>query len=212
MDYLSKQEKCFLLIPWYCFVLVFGSASVAEWCRTLHVTPFGLALKVITFDFDQETVAAKVETPQQDWPGVYVKQRGEWVALAAEAVGYRQPSGWHLYRGGVDTLAVIEGEHSQTSVTLPVEVKVITAGNENPSDFVLVRLRNSKRDERDFRVAHSGFGGTTLGMDRDKVACCEFREVSRREYTTTLPTSVTPGEYALLPPSGQRVFTFRVLE
>lgn len=157
--------------------------------------------------------------------GVYAKKEGAWIALEPELVSIKQSSAFRMYTGGVDTNGYIGGASSKTTLKTPLEIMLVTAEGVSASEYQLVRLRPSnKNNTREFRVGRFGFGGGKSGVDRDKVTF-DFKKLAPRQFTINLPSSVVAGEYAFLPPmatgggsfggplaSGGKAFTFRVLE
>jgi hypothetical protein len=157
--------------------------------------------------------------------GVYAMKEGAWIALEPELVNIKQSSVYKIYAGGIDTNGYINGASSKTTLRTPIEITLVTSEGVSASEYQLVRLRASnKNNTREFRVGRFGLGGGKSGVDRDKITF-DFKKIQPRQFTITLPSSVVAGEYAFLPPmsggggsfggqlaSGGKAFTFRVLE
>ena len=101
--------------------------------------------------------------------GIYAKKDGEWIELEPEGVTVKQASGFRMYTGGVNTNARLAGASSKTTLRSPVEILIVTLEGVSASEFQLVRLESSQKNNvREFRVGKFGFTGSKSGIDESK--------------------------------------------
>jgi hypothetical protein len=155
--------------------------------------------------------------------GVYYKKAGAWTELPPEVVNFK--TGGVLKTIGTagvvkgDVNGNIQGEHSRTSVTQPVELLVYAPEGVNIAEYQLLRLR-AQKNTREFRTMTGGVFHASGGATRDLVPF-DGKKTAPRTYEIVLP-SLGAGEFGLLPPttgdatgtSGRlgKIYSFRILE
>lgn len=155
--------------------------------------------------------------------GVYYRKNGVWTELAPEVVNFK--TGGVLKSIGTagvvkgDINGHINGEHSRTQITSPVELLVYAPEGVAITEYQLLRLRETK-DGREFRTVTGGVLHVSGGATRDLVPF-ESNKIAVRTYEIKLP-NIGSGEFGLLPPAGSdpnassgrigKVYSFRLLE
>ena len=191
----------------------------------------GVSDKVIAGMFEKAAVAAPaklaVPAPAAAGPimevGVYLKKAGAWTDLPPEVVNFK--TGGVLKTIGTagivkgDINGNLNGEHSRTQVTQPVELLVYTPEGVAITEYQLLRLRTQK-NTREFRTVTGGVFHASGGATRDLVPF-EGKKTAPRTYEIVLP-NLGAGEYGLLPPAGAdpngtsgrlgKIYSFRILE
>ena len=148
------------------------------------------------------SVAAKTELPggMPSQLGVYVKVKGDWIALSPEVVTFK-PGGVakSVASGGIvkgDVNGYVDGSSSTVRVMNPLEFVIVVPEGIDISAYQLVRLHDHE-DYRDFRTVAGGLFHVTGGATRDVIPF-EGVQVAPRVYHVT--TSTALGEYGILPP------------
>ncbi len=155
--------------------------------------------------------------------GVYYKQKGVYTELQPEVVNTK--TGGFLKSLATDGIVKgdingnIQGEHSPTSITSPLEFLIVARDGDDPIEYQLLRL-HAKSKYREFRSVTGGVFHASTGASRDAV---EFKstKVAPLTYNITLPAPLAPGEYGFIPPgaftsrnlaSSGKMYTFTLVE
>jgi hypothetical protein len=198
-------------------LIALQTAGVSAKIITAMVTK-GSALPAST----PATVSATTSGPVSE-VGVYYKKGDAWVELPPEVVNFK--TGGVLKSIGTagivkgDVNGHINGQHSHTAVTKPVDLLVYTPEGTAVTEYQLLRLHDEK-DSREFRTVTGGVLHVSGGATRD-IEPFENKKIAPRTYEIVLP-NLGSGEYGLLPPtagdstgsSGRigKIYSFRILE
>ncbi len=134
--------------------------------------------------------------------GVYYGSKGVYTNLQAEVVNTKTGGFMKsLATDGIvkgDINGHINGEHSATSLTTPLDFLIVVRNGDAPAEYQLLRL-HAKSKYREFRSVTGGVFHASTGASRDLV---EFQtvKVAPLTYKITLPAPLPPGEYGFLPP------------
>ncbi len=171
--------------------------------------------------------AAVATTPHAgEYPadiGVYYMQKGVYTELQPEVVNTK--TGGFLKSLATDGIVKgdingnIQGDHSPTSITSPLEFLIVARDGDDPIEYQLLRL-HAKSKYREFRSVTGGVFHASTGASRDAV---EFKsaKVAPLTYKITLSAPLAPGEYGFLPPgaftsrnlaSSGKMYTFSLKE
>jgi hypothetical protein len=170
------------------------------------------------------TTAAAAASPYDDMDiGVYMKKKGDWLPVPIELVNWKT--------GGVlksiashgivkeDVNGHLNGADSKTAVNTPLEFLIKTQDGVEATEYQLVHLHVNSNN-REFRTKTGGVFHSSGGETRDNV---EFQQerIAKHIYQITLPTTMTPGEYAFIAPgltnssasgSTGKAYTFHFVE
>jgi hypothetical protein len=155
--------------------------------------------------------------------GVYYKKAGTWTDIDPEVVNFK--SGGVLKSmatNGIvkgDINGHLNGSHSKTNVTSPVEILIYAPEGIAATEYQLLLLRESG-EAREFRTVTGGVFHKSGGASRDSVEF-QAKKIAPRTFTITLDHP-KGGEYGLLPPaSGDatgstgrlgKLYTFHIIE
>jgi hypothetical protein len=151
--------------------------------------------------------------------GLYLWKDGAPIEVGAEMVNYRTGGAAEKFLTGADkgyTNGVVNGPHSVTQASPPLEFIMVTPDGITPSEYLLVKL-DEKSDRREFREETSHMYGKSNGLGRNAVQF-EFRHLAPRTYRINIG-NLAQGEYGFLPPAGLanrnaqasgRIFAFSV--
>jgi hypothetical protein len=134
--------------------------------------------------------------------GVYYRKGEAWADLNPEVVNFK--TGGVLKSIGTagivkgDINGHVNGEHSKTQVTSPVNILVYTPEGVAITEYQLLHLHESK-DAREFRTVTGGVMHVSGGATRDLVQF-ESKKIAPRTYEIVL-TNIGSGEFGLLPPT-----------
>jgi hypothetical protein len=168
-----------------------------------------------------------IEVP--DEIGVYVRQKGELVAIEPEIVNWQTGGvAKHVATLGLDREhlnGTVAGPHSGLTVSPsplgmagPIEFIIRCPDGNSASEYQLLRFWE-KSDRREFRSVTGGVLHASSGA-KDNVIAFQFDKVAPRTYKVALP-SIGPGEFGFLAPgmaasadmaSRGKVYTFRIIE
>src|ERR1022692_2631982 len=156
--------------------------------------------------------------------GVYYKKGDTWTDLNPEVVNFK--TGGVLKAIGTagivkgDINGHLNGEHSPNALKTPIEILIYTPEGTAPTEYQLIRL-HAQRDSREFRTLTGGVLHSSGGATRDSIPF-EYKKIAARTYQIVLPADLTPGEYAILPPSSGdatgssgrigKTYSFRIIE
>lgn len=164
--------------------------------------------------------------PAGEYPadiGVYYMQKGAYTELQPEVVNTK--TGGFLKSLATDGIVKgdingnIQGEHSPTSITSPLEFLIVARDGDDPIEYQLLRL-HAKSKYREFRSVTGGVFHASTGASRDAVAF-KSTKVASQTYKITLAAPLAPGEYGFLPPgaftsrnlaSSGKMYTFTLVE
>jgi len=155
--------------------------------------------------------------------GVYYKKAGVWTDIDPEVVNFK--SGGVLKSmasNGIvkgDINGHLNGAHSKTSVTSPVEILIYAPEGVAATEYQLLLLRESG-EAREFRTVTGGVFHKSGGASRDAVEF-QAKKIAPRTFAVTLEHP-KGGEYGLLPPSSGdatgstgrlgKLYTFHIIE
>ncbi len=132
--------------------------------------------------------------------GVYVKVKGDWIALSPEVVTWKSGGvAKSVASGGIvkgDVNGFIDGSSSMVRVMNPLEFVIVVPEGIDITAYQLVRLHDHE-DYREFRTVAGGVFHVSGGATRDVIPFDSVR-VAPRVYHVT--TSTALGEYGILPP------------
>jgi len=133
--------------------------------------------------------------------GVYLKQNNDWMEMQPEMVNWKTGGvGKSIATLGVvkqDINGHLDGRHSRTQVTAPLEFMIVTPEGVAITEYLLIKL-NQNSDDREFRTMTGGVFHAKGGASRDIVPF-ESQKVATRTFTITL-NGTKAGEYGFLPP------------
>jgi len=185
--------------------------------RKLFVGLATLALPCVAIAQD------KLPAAPVDEVGVYYKVEGKWTELPPEVVNW-QTGGVikHAASLGVvkgDVNGKVRGGSSKTHTKQPIELLVYLPEGTSITEYQLLRF-HTHSDSREFRTVTGGIFHESGGATRDMVDYTP-KHIAQRTWTIDL-TSLSPGEYGLLPPgmsdarsaSAQlgKVYTFSIIK
>jgi len=149
-------------------------------------------------------------TPASDIPagvngvGIYFQAKdGSWKPVLAEAVTKRA--------GGVvksvategkikgDVNAIVKGQSSQLSVTLPASFIFYTPEGSSAGEYLLLRFRAHEKN-REFRLERGGEFHRSDSEARDSVTF-DIKNLAPRVFRVTLGSELGKGEYGFLAPN-----------
>jgi len=155
--------------------------------------------------------------------GVYFKKAGVWTDIDPEVVNFK--SGGVLKSmasNGIvkgDMNGHLNGSHSKTNVTSPVEILIYAPEGVAATEYQLLLLRESG-DAREFRTVTGGVFHKSGGASRDAIEF-QAKKIAPRTFAVTLEHP-KGGEYGLLPPSSGdatgstgrlgKLYTFHIIE
>jgi hypothetical protein len=168
-----------------------------------------------------------IEVP--DEIGVYVRQKGELVAIEPEIVNWQTGGvAKHVATLGLDREhlnGTVAGPHSGLTVSPsplgmagPIEFIIRCPDGNSASEYQLLRFWE-KSDRREFRSVTGGVLHASSGA-KDNVIAFQFEKIAPRTYKVALP-SIGTGEFGFLAPgmaasadmaSRGKVYTFRIIE
>ena len=134
--------------------------------------------------------------------GVYYKVKDDWTPIPSELVNWKTGGvAKHIFSQGIvkeDVNGHLNGAESKTKVNTPFQFLIMTQEGVEATEYQLVRLHVNS-DNREFRTKTGGIIHESGGATKDNV---EFQEqkVAKHVYEITLPTTMTPGEYAFIAP------------
>ncbi len=134
--------------------------------------------------------------------GVYYGSKGVYTNLQAEVVNTKTGGFMKsLATDGIvkgDINGHINGEHSATSLTTPLDFLIVVRDGDAPAEYELLHL-HAKSKYREFRSVTGGVFHASTGASRDLV---DFQsvKVAPLTYKITLTAPLAPGDYGFLPP------------
>ncbi|MGC1870038.1 MAG: hypothetical protein WA700_03680 [Acidobacteriaceae bacterium] len=134
--------------------------------------------------------------------GVYYGSKGVYTNLQAEVVNTKTGGFMKsLATDGIvkgDINGHINGEHSPTSLTTPLDFLIVVRDGDAPAEYQLLHL-HAKSKYREFRSVTGGVFHSSTGASRDLI---DFQsvKVAPLTYKITLTVPLAPGEYGFLPP------------
>jgi hypothetical protein len=134
--------------------------------------------------------------------GVYYGSQEVYTNLQAEVVNTKTGGFMKsLATDGIvkgDINGHINGEHSPTSLTTPLDFLIVVRDGDAPAEYQLLRL-HAKSKYREFRSVTGGVFHASTGASRDLI---EFQsvKVAPLTYKIILTAPLAPGEYGFLPP------------
>jgi hypothetical protein len=170
--------------------------------------------------------ARNASAHQGDFPsdiGLYYKDKNGYTEILPEIVNVK--TGGFLKTLASDGIVKpdinghLNGAHSPTTLTNPVQLLVVVPDGDSPTEYQLLRL-HAKSKYREFRSVTGGVIHSSSGASRDDM---QFggKKVASRTYTVTTKANLPPGEYGFLPPgafssrnlaSSGKIYSFRVAE
>lgn len=151
--------------------------------------------------------------------GLYLWKGGAPTEVGAEIVDYRTGGAAEKFLTGPEkghTNGVVNGPHSPTQTSPPLDFILVAADGITPSEYLLVKL-DEKSDRREFREETSHLFSKSSGPGRNAVPF-EFHRLAPRTYRISAG-NLPRGEYGFLPPIGMdnknvhangRILTFSV--
>ena len=134
--------------------------------------------------------------------GVYYGSKGVYTNLQGEVVNTK--TGGFMKSIATDGIVKedinghINGEHSPTSLSTPLDFLIVVRDGDAPAEYELLHL-HAKSKYREFRSVTGGVFHASTGASRDLV---EFQsvKVAPLTYKITLAAPLAPGDYGFLPP------------
>jgi hypothetical protein len=169
--------------------------------------------------------AVVVTTKPSEYPdeiGVYVRLRGEWVAIDPEIVNMRTANVLgHAMSYGISKAKMkgdVRGNKSRLQIASPVELLIKAAEGVAATEYQILTLE-TKGDRREFEAFQMGFASAKSGARKGLIEP-KFEKVGKAMYRTTLE-GVKRGEYGILPPgavtsastaSSGKMYSFGLIE